>query len=388
MDRRQFIRVLGFGVGAVALSSTVTACGNLDAQVEDYGWSGPSADVTDIRLKVLSYAVLAPNPDNKQPWIVRMTGPESFELYVDPERLLPETDPFFRQIHIGQGTFLETLSIAATGLGHKAEIELFPQGMYGNTELLNKPVAAIRLIPQEGIRPDPLFPYLLTRHSNKREYDTQPLSQAQLNTLSTFSQQNNQYPLTMVDSPTDKQKMEAVLTQSMEIEVGDRARDLETIAMFRFNDEEIRQYRDGFGTAQSGLSGIKRILVENLFLSRESAEKDPTEFGQQSVTMTQKAAQSTGTFAWISSASNNRMDQVNVGRDYCRINLKTTAMGLAQHPMSQVLQEYEEMLPLQASFKQYFGIKDSDTVQMLFRLGTAQATPHSPRRAISDLIHS
>ncbi|MFT6914813.1 MAG: hypothetical protein ACJAWL_001112 [Motiliproteus sp.] len=43
-------------------------------------------------------------------------GPRSFDLYVDPERLLPATAPFYRQIHIGQGTFLETLAIAAIGL--------------------------------------------------------------------------------------------------------------------------------------------------------------------------------------------------------------------------------------------------------------------------------
>jgi len=54
--------------------------------------------------------------------------------------------------------------------------------------------------------------------------------------------------------------------------------------------------------------------------------------------------------------------------------------------MSQVLQEYEEMLPLQASFKQFFNIVSSDTVQMLFRLGTAEATPHGPRRDINDII--
>ena len=385
MNRREFIRVLGFGVGAVALSSTVTACGSLESHV-DYGWSAPSEDIKDIRLQVLSYAMLAPNPHNKQPWIVRLTGPNSFELYVDPERLLPATDPYFRQIHIGQGTFLATLAIAATGLGHRAKIDLFPQGMYSNTELLNKPVASVTLIAQSNISPNPLFPYLLVRHSNKREYDNRPLSQMQMDTLNTFHQQYNHHPLTMVHSLKDKEQLEKVLTESMQIEVGDSARDHETIAMFRFNDDEVRRYRDGFGTAQAGLSGVKRVLVENFFLSRESTEKDPTEFGQQAVTMTQKTAASTGTFAWISSATNTRADQVNVGREYCRINLKTTAMGIAQHPMSQVLQEYEEMLPLQASFKQFFNIHSSDTVQMLFRLGTAEATAHGPRRAVSDII--
>lgn len=394
MNRRKFISVLGLGTGAVALTTGLTSCGNLESSISaensgqdtSYGWNGPTSDMKDIRLQVLAYAVLSPNPHNIQPWIIKLTGEKEFELYVDPERLLPETDPYYRQIHIGQGTFLETAAIAATGLKHEAKITLFPQGMYSNTELANKPVARVRLEANDKVKTNPLFTHILSRHSNKREYNNAPLTQVQASELEQFHASYNQSPFTLVSSPAAKKQLEHVLTKAMQIEVKDKARDMETIKMFRFNDDEVMKYRDGFGTAQAGLSGIKRILVENFFLSRESAEKDSTDFGQQAVTMTQKSAASTGTFAWISSKFNTREDQVNVGREYCRINLKTIEMGLAQHPMSQVLQEYEAMLPLQGEFKRFFNIKQTDTVQMLFRLGTADVTPHGPRRALTDMI--
>jgi len=170
--------------------------------------------------------------------------------------------------------------------------------------------------------------------------------------------------------------------------VGNKSRDRETIEMFRFNEAEVEQHRDGFGLSQSGVSGFKKLLVETFILSRESVENDPTQFGNQAVAKTLEVAESTATFGWITTSGNSRLDQVKVGRDYCRMNLKTTAMGLAQHPMSQVLQEYQEMLPLQAAFKETFGINKEDTVQMLFRLGRAQATPHGPRRLVSQLISS
>jgi hypothetical protein len=70
------------------------------------GWNGPRPEETDIRIRVLSHAILAANPNNIQPWLIDLTGARSFDLYVDPERLLPKTDPPYRQIHIGQGTFL------------------------------------------------------------------------------------------------------------------------------------------------------------------------------------------------------------------------------------------------------------------------------------------
>jgi hypothetical protein len=394
MNRRKFIQVFGLGTGAIALTTGITSCGSLKSsfgpsvESDSYGWNGPTSDIKDIRLQVLAYAILSPNPHNKQPWIIKLTGPTEFELYVDQERLLPATDPYFRQIHIGQGTFLETASIAASGLGHVAKITLFPQGIYSNTQVLNKPVARVSLTANESVNVNPLFANLLSRQSNKREYNHQSLTQNQVSELIRFNTDNNQNSLTLVDSPAAKKQLEQVLTKAMKIEVGNKARDEETIKMFRFNQAEVEQYRDGFGTAQVGLSGLKRLLVENFILSRESTEKDPTEFGQQAVTMTQKTVASTGTFAWITSASNSRIDQINVGREYCRINLKTNAMGLAQHPLSQILQEYEDILPLQAAFKDFFNIKTSDTVQMLFRLGTAEITQHSPRRAVADIIQA
>ncbi len=387
INRRNFISILGLGLGSVALTSSISGCGEAKPQL-DYGWNGPAADINDIRLKVLSYAMLCPNPHNKQPWIIQLTGANSFELYVDPERLLPATDPIYRQIHIGQGTFLETLAIAATGLGHRANIEYFPAGMYSNTKLEHKPVAAITLVKEPGIKPDPLFVHLLTRHSNKREYHKQRLTTGELNSLQTFHGQQSLSKLTLVDSVDAQQKLTEVLTQAMQIEVGDRGRDNETIKMFRFNDDEVKKYRDGFGVAQSGISGIKKILVENLFLTRASVEKDPAAFGEGAVDMTQKSAASTATFGWLTTQTNSRLDQVLVGREYCRINLQTAAMGLAQHPMSQVLQEYPGMLALQQEFKQYFNIPQSQTVQMLFRLGHADATKHGPRRALNSIIKS
>jgi len=54
--------------------------------------------------------------------------------------------------------------------------------------------------------------------------------------------------------------------------------------------------------------------------------------------------------------------------------------------MSQVLQEYQDMLPLQQAFKQHFNIPAEHTVQMLVRLGRAEKTAHTPRRLANDLL--
>ena len=383
MKRRSFIRIMGVGVAAAALTSTLSSCALKENKV-DYGWNGPANMESDIRLKVLAYAILCPNSHNIQPWLIKLNKQQSLDLYVDQTRLLPEVDPFARQTHIGQGCFLETLSIAASGLGYQAEIEYFPQGEYGNTVIENRPVARV-VLTKKAAEVDPLFESLLKRQSNKREYDNSrltPVQKSQIQALFMAAQTR----FTLVDSEAENTYLQQVLTEAMVIEGGSKARNLETIKMFRFNDQEVLQHRDGFGIEHSGVAGIKKFIIESLFLDREKAENDPTDFAKKSVEMTGSVCNSTSSFAWITTKGNSRLQQIKVGRDYCRLNLTTTAMGLALHPMSQVLQEYPEMLPLQQEFKDHFHIQAEQTVQMLVRLGKAEKTAHTPRRPVSSLL--
>jgi hypothetical protein len=144
------------------------------------------------------------------------------------------------------------------------------------------------LTANKSVKTHSLYANLLSHHSNKREYNQQALTHNQISEFTRFNADNNHNALTLVDSPAVKKQLERVLTKAMQIEVGNKTKDDETIKIFRFNQAEVEQYRNGISTAQAELSGLKRLLVENFILSRERTEKDPTEFGQQAITMTQK----------------------------------------------------------------------------------------------------
>jgi hypothetical protein len=384
INRRKFIKVMAGGSSVILIPSLLGACGARDAEIWLDGWKGPMADETDIRWIVLSYAILAANPHNKQPWIVDLTRPGSLDLYVDRQRLLPETDPPARQVHIGHGTFLENLELAAHQHGYRASIDYFPKGEYGNTVVEDKPVASVTLIKDASIVKDPLFEMILKRQSNRRAYAEQPLTADQLTRLRDVRSEPRMQ-MTVSDNSAMNNELSEIMVEAMRIETASKSRDAETIAMFRFNDEERRQYRDGFGVAQSGMSGFKGWVAESFFLSRDGAEKDSTSFGEQAVELTVGQARSAAAFGWITSASNTRQDQVATGRTYERLNLTAAALGVAMQPMSQVLQEYADMQELQKRFLAYLDISEGHTVQMLFRLGIAEPVEHSPRRAVKDL---
>eukprot|EP01031_Cornospumella_fuschlensis_P021307 gene21307-26110_t len=106
MKRRQFLAVLG---GGVVLAAVVASTAFLLTRRPDRAlapWTVAGMPDQEPRRRALSYAILAPNPHNRQPWLVDLGVKDQVTLYVDTTRLLPETDPHNRQITIGLGCFI------------------------------------------------------------------------------------------------------------------------------------------------------------------------------------------------------------------------------------------------------------------------------------------
>ena len=191
---------------------------------------------------------------------------------------------------------------------------------YGNTVVENQPVASVNLVENQALERDPLFDQILRRQTNRRNYDETPLSADQLSGLrDSFTDAG--LTLTVTDDAAQRNRVAQIMIDAMRIETAGKARDAESIAMFRFNADERARYRDGFGVAQVGITGIGRWVAETFFLSREDVENDSTSFGEQAVDLTSEQARSASALGWIVTASNQRLDQLATGRAYERLNL-------------------------------------------------------------------
>lgn len=372
-NRRQVLRLIG---GGTVLAATGAGTGCSDgfgvAQSAREPWR-QAGTYTDYRKRALSYALLAPNPHNRQPWLVRLDGADALTLYVDLDRRLPATDPFDRQITIGCGAFLELLSIAAAEEGYRTDIAYFPEGEDLKT-LDHRAIASVRFIEGEGLR-DPSFGQILARRSNKEIYEPRDVPEG---ALAAVTDAARRYGVTAgaVGNTDLGAKLRNLTWRAHVKEVTTPAANQESVDLMRIGAREIAANPDGIA-----LEGGMIEIGARLGLVTRTALADPTSIAfKQGLELYEKMAMSARAFGWMSNRNASRGDQLNAGRAYVRMNLKATALGLGVHPWSQSLQEYPEMAALYKEAHELIG--DGLTVQMLYRIGYAESIGPTPRRGL------
>lgn len=378
--RRKFMRVLGAGgiiVGATALGAGSWLTTRDPAAARE-PWQQAGQDLPeygdDVRVRALSYAVLAPNPHNRQPWSVDLSEAGALTLYCDLDRRLPHTDPFDRQITIGLGCFLELFAIAAAQEGYSANTTLFPQGE-STPRLDNRPVARIALV--EGAEsPDPLFAQILNRHTSKEPFDTArtvPADDMQAILSATGSGTRLHTGSALEDAKIAA--LRDLTWRGHEIETHTPRTMQESIDLMRIGKAEVLANPDGIDLAGPF---FETLNVAGLMTREQIADPTTTAF-QQGMDIYREIIDSAMGYVWLISDSNRRADQIAAGRAYVRMHLQATARGLDMNPLSQVLQEYEEMTDLFDEAKVTLGAQPTQTVQMLARIGYGPTINASPR---------
>ncbi|MEX1056907.1 MAG: twin-arginine translocation pathway signal protein, partial [Natronospirillum sp.] len=332
----------------------------------------------------LSYAILAPNPHNLQPWLVDLAEPGVVTLLADPTRRLPETDPFDRQLTIGLGCFLELMRIAAAQQGYELDMTLFPEG--SDRQLLGShPVARVvfrQVANSTGDQPlatDSLFASILQRSSTKETFDMQqPVAASAINVLDPAIEGVRFAGSTV---PVQVAELRDLIWQAFKVEYETPATLQESIDLMRLGKASINASPDGIDVGGMPLEGLQR-----LGLLTKTALATPGSFAWQTgLDMYQTMFAATPAFVWLCTPGNSREQQIATGRAWLRLNLMTTQSGLALHPVSQCLQEYPEMAVhfnrAQAMLSQH-----GETVQMLGRLGYAEPVARTPRWRLDEKI--
>lgn len=354
LSRRKTLALIGGGIVLAAAGSAGAFLGTRTPHSALAPWDA-AGGYGEPRMHALSYAILAPNPHNRQPWMAELVGDDAIRIFREPTRNLPETDPFNRQLTIGMGCFLELLVMAAAERGFGVALELFPQGEDG-------PVAVARF-SQGTAKPDPLFAQVLKRRSTKEPYSDKPVPS---DALAGYAQ--------IVTAAETVSTLRALTWEAWMVEAMTTRTMKESVDLMRFGKAEIEANPDGIDL---GGPFLESLMVAGL-LKRED-QLDPQSAGfKQGVDMYREMLAATPAYAYLTSNGNSRADQIDAGRRWVRLNLAATALGLSLHPVSQALQEFDEMAPHKARVHALLA-GPGQTVQMLGRLGYGPEVPRTPR---------
>lgn len=359
MNRRKFLNIVGGGTilaagGAFGFATTRTPHKAL-APWEIGAYQDP-------RKFALAHAILAPNPHNLQPWLIELVGDEEVFIHRDPSRALPETDPFDRQIFIGFGCFVEQMKIAASLRGYDVLTAALPLGKDG-------PVLAAKFV--KGIQADPLAEQILERGCHKTPYDMTPLTPTQISTLSEFA--------TVHTSPAHVAKIRAMTKRAIDIEFYTPRTLKESIDLSRVGKSEINANPDGIEIQSPFLEALR---LTGILTNEMMMDTSHSGFKAQAKAY-QEMLDATPAYISLDTQSNTPKDQINTGRQWLRLHLKITEMGLSLHPVSQALQEYPEMAK-EFQLAHELLAPEGHTVQMLGRLGIGGKRELTPRWSLEE----
>jgi hypothetical protein len=338
-------------------------------------------------LKGIAYGVNAPNPHNTQAWKFQLLSENEMLFFVDKTRLLKATDPTTRQIHIGCGCFLECMKLGMQRAGYKTLIDYFPKGIYQQEDIGKKPIAKISFSKNDSEKASFLSDSIFQRKTSRLKYKESAVSNSEFKTLLEKTSPGFSEIL-LINQLSKLKQILPVLYQGMEIETFTYNTHDESRKWFRQNDELIEQMRDGINFEGGGTTGISKWYAERQLKTLDPKIWHNVEDNKLFLKKHKNKVLSSKGIVIFKTNTNSFLDWIHTGHDYFRFTLACTQKGLYLHPLSQVLQEFDEMKLLREDFEDLIKVRSPEKVQMAVRIGKSKTPFYSFRRFTNDFVIS
>ncbi len=305
-------------------------------------------------LFFLEYAILAPSSHNTQPWMFKIVGDDTIEVYADDSRWLKIADAEKRELYISVGCALENLLIAAEYYGYDARVNYFPNPANENL------VANVHFNQNSEHRIFPeMFEAIYERYTNHNEFSAEPLSPEDQHRLENCCREDG-IGLFLTSDVEIKRKVDELIVRA----------DALQFANPEFREELGYWIGQGVFGASWLIAKISQFAVTHINLGNSTAKKDS------------EVLMSSPLLGIICSEKNDRQTQVQVGQVFERIYLKATSLGINLQPMSQIL----EIPEIKAELVKLISVEHAFP-QQPFRLGFGKPeSKRTPRRPLEEVL--
>ncbi|HET7159542.1 MAG TPA: Tat pathway signal protein [Burkholderiales bacterium] len=323
--------------------------------------TGTPGDTAALLRELVRYATLAPSSHNTQCWKFRLRE-RAIVIEPDLTRRCPVVDPDDHHLFVSLGCAAENLAQAALAYGMRAEIRFEPAG---NGALF------ITLEPTQAVA-STLFKVIPERQSTRGDYDTKPLSSADLRAL----EQAGSGAGVGVILLTERQPMEKVLEYVIAgntAQMNDPAFVAELKAWIRFGEAEAVRLRDGLFSGSSGNPNLPRWLASPLMSLFFTPKAENDKYARQ--------MRSSAGIAIFVSETNDMAHWVEAGRCYERFALQSTALGIRNAFLNQPV----EVATLRPQFASWLGVSGLRP-DLIVRFGRGPKMPASLRRPVEAVF--
>jgi hypothetical protein len=188
-----------------------------------------------------------------------------------------------------------------------------------------------------------------------------------------------------INTTDEMKKYAEIFRNAMKIEFNTLAANEETRRMFRFNDEEAETKRDGLTFAATGISGLKKTMAQKFTKNTQQSWNSQSVINK-GISNFNKGLDSAKGFVLFITNTNSFQNQIDVGRDFYRYTLSLAKNALYMHPLNQATQEYSAMDIERKKLDTLGGIKGTQKIQLVARIGRANVPFESFRKHLNDFL--
>ncbi len=343
----------------------------------------------DPMLLVIDSARWAQNAHNIQSWKLRRQADDSYHIYLDEERLLPETDPVHRQLVISIGSFVGAAEIAAKELGYKLDYQYLPEGDFDEEAPGAYPLANISLsdmdkdnnnvdtlMSTDGITIDALSTATV-------KYKTLPMEYTQ----EWYTEQEKKWSdgsiiFEWIDNQDQVDQLSALAVEAFKIEMELPPTRDESIDYTQIGNDARERHPYGI-TLLGNFDKSNWWFIETI---STLFPQTPDQYTDTSIKMFNQTLENEHVMLMVRSVGNTRELQLETGRRLQLAWMEVLIKGGRLLPLSQGIQEYPEVEDIYKNLHNHWA-KDGETIQMWLSLGKPDGEFYqSPRLQTMDII--